>query len=309
MLPPSGGQGDRDFGPGSDDDDDSEDLEMGQTQNPHRDSEAILFLRTPDNPNDDDRDSVPRPALNGKTRARRILSFLSGGALPWLVNLILVLALLIDRRDAAAKTCSHDAPPVLTPTLAEEYVEYRTEVMYDGVDKRNPASPYQGWPTPEKDALWDRFDGAMFRVSAQEAAALPHRTLQVALPESLPRDEYLVGATFTHALHCLNQLRRATYPRHYNESLVDAATGRVDYFKWWHLDHCVEVLRRYVTCHADTTPYTFDWVEGARIAVHPGTVHTCRNFDRVMDVSVFFGFFFVLPNQKPQKIIAGFLVC
>lgn len=93
--------------------------------------------------------------------------------------------------------------------------------------------------------------------------------------------------TFTHALHCLDQLRQVAYLRHYNSSLVDETTGKVDYFKWWHIDHCVEVLRRYMTCHADSTPYTFDWVPGARIAVHPGTVHTYRSFDRMMDVSCF----------------------
>lgn len=88
------------------------------------------------------------------------------------------------------KTCaSKDVPPVLTPTVAEAYVEYRAEVMYDGVDKRNPTSPYQGWPTPEKDALWDRFNGAMFRISSQEALTLPLRTLQVAVPKFLPRKE------------------------------------------------------------------------------------------------------------------------
>lgn len=280
-----GHEGD-DFGLDSNDGSET-DLERGHAGEELKDSEAtLLFLDTLHSNGDTTgcKDSVPQAPSNRNSRAGRLMRpVVTGGTFPWLVNLVLLIALLSSVHHLPSETCKN-APPVLTPTIATDYVEYRAEVMYDGVDKRNPMSEYQGWPTREKDALWDRFNGAMFRISHHEAEALPHKTLPVAAPASLAKDEYLVGVTFTHALHCLNQLRKVTYPRHYNSSLVDA-DGKVNYFKWWHTDHCVEVLRRYVTCHADTTPYTFDWVEGARISVHPGTVHTCRNFDRVMDVS------------------------
>lgn len=280
MSSRSGDQGD-DFGLESDDGSET-DLEMGQTEDEQKNSEAVLFLQTlkSDSTGTIYEEPVPQ-GPSRKSRTGRLMGLVSSGVFPWLVNFILVVALLSGSHHSQPY---EDAPPVLTTTIAKDYIEYRAEVMYDGVDKRNPMSEYQGWPSKEKDALWDRFNGAMFRIPHQEAEQLPHMTIQVALPESLAQDEYLVGVTFTHALHCLNQLRKVTYPRHYNSSLVDE-DGRVNYFKWWHTDHCVEVLRKYITCHADTTPYTFDWVEGARISVHPGTVHTCRNFDRIMDVS------------------------
>lgn len=283
MPPTLRDQGDKDFRLESGDDSET-DLEVGHAEDVQKDPEAALLLDTHNQSDDSDKTAYeehsPAPGNWWRTRAWHLLS---GSAFPWFFNLVLLLTLLSGGFSPSDR-CK-DAAPVLTPTIAQDYVEYRTETMYDGVDKRNPSSAYQGWPTPEKDALWDRFNGAMFRISHDEALTLPHLTLPVATPESLEKEEYLVGVTFTHALHCLNQLRRVAYPRHYNSSLIDQETGRVDYFKWWHIDHCVEVLRTYVTCHADMTPYTFDWVEGARISVHPGTVHTCKNFDRVMEVS------------------------
>lgn len=284
----------------SPDDSNSEetDLEMGATcesdDEEHKDSETTLFLdKTLDDKSDKTvygEEDVPIANSNNtntnKRRSRRLIGWIfSGGIFPWVVNLILMIALLSGH---SATSCSGASPPELTPTIAKDYISYRTEIMYDGVDKRNPTSAYQGWPSPEKDLLWDKFNAAMFRISHAEASTLPHLSLQVALPESLPKEEYLVGVTFTHAMHCLNELRRLVYPNHYpNSSLIDPDTGKVDYFRWWHTDHCVETLRRYVTCHADMTPYTFDWVEGSRIAVHPGTVHTCKNYEKIMDVGPF----------------------
>lgn len=196
MSPPSGDQGDRDFCLAPDDGSET-DLEIASTDNEQKNPEAASFLDIRSKLSDDcDRTAHDsQPASNRKSKARRFLSFLSGGAFPWLVNFILALALLIDHHNhntTTEKTCaSKDAPPVLTPTIAKAYIEYRAEVMYDGADKRNPTSPYQGWPTAEKDALWDRFNGAMFRISSQEALTLPHRTLQVAVPEPLPRKQYI----------------------------------------------------------------------------------------------------------------------
>lgn len=123
----------------------------------------------------------------------------------------------------------------------------------------------------------------MVRINRKEAEKLPHLSQHVAIEEH--KDEYVVGMTFTHTLHCLNSLRKKLYPgRYHGTSWVDEQ-GNITYDKWWHTDHCIEMLRRYITCHADTTAFTYDWIENTSLLVHPGTLHTCKNFDRVVDVS------------------------
>lgn len=122
----------------------------------------------------------------------------------------------------------------------------------------------------------------MVRIDRQEAEKLPHLSQRVALEKY--KDDYVVGLTFTHAMHCLNALRKLYYPKRYNNSMFDK-DGNVMYEYWWHTDHCIEIIRRYIACHADTTAFTYDWIKDTSILVHPGTVHTCKNFDRVDDVS------------------------
>lgn len=41
--------------------------------------------------------------------------------------------------------------------LAEDAIEYRIETTYASEDY--PDSAYQGWPTAEKDKLWNKFEG------------------------------------------------------------------------------------------------------------------------------------------------------
>lgn len=75
---------------------------------------------------------------------------------PWALSIILFVAFMSERLQSR-HLCNGDAENQYS--LAQEYIEYRTELMYDGVDNRNPVSEYQGWPNDEKDKLWDQFDG------------------------------------------------------------------------------------------------------------------------------------------------------
>lgn len=77
---------------------------------------------------------------------------------PWALSFVLFVALLSERFKSSY-LCDGDVEAQYT--LAQDHIEYRTELMYDGVDNRNPASEYQGWPNDAKDKLWDQFDGEM----------------------------------------------------------------------------------------------------------------------------------------------------
>lgn len=119
-------------------------------------------------------------------------------------------------------------------------------------------------------------DGNHIRLTKDEAAQLSHPTQHVPLEEY--KDEYIVGLVIFHHLHCLNALRKALYPNRYNTSIFED-DGTVNYEKWHHLDHCIEILRTYLECHPETTAMSFQWIPESTMAVYPTTLHTCRNFD------------------------------
>ncbi|PSR78260.1 hypothetical protein BD289DRAFT_444206 [Coniella lustricola] len=168
----------------------------------------------------------------------------------------------------------------LVYTPAEDILELRVENYYIGLPfgPGFPVSKYQGWPDDEKDKLWMKYwDGNHMRVNQSIARKLPH--LSIHAPIEGHQDEYLMGIMAFHHLHCLSALRKYIYPRRYNASIVDPHTGAVNYEKWHHLDHCVEILRQSIECRPDTTARTFRWHPGGRMIPHEWVTHTCRNFD------------------------------
>ncbi|KAI1641742.1 uncharacterized protein F4817DRAFT_362837 [Daldinia loculata] len=70
---------------------------------------------------------------------------------------------------------------------------------------------------------------------------------------------YMVYLASHHYLHCLYILHQSLHPDYYQTRSVvwnQSAERRVS-----HWDHCVETLRQYVTCNADTTVLTHSWFE------------------------------------------------
>ncbi|ROW15314.1 hypothetical protein VPNG_03062 [Cytospora leucostoma] len=201
--------------------------------------------------------------------------------IPWVINFILMIALVslswktVDSR----MSTSHQPPTDLMYTLAADQIEYRMETTYASVD--SPASKYQGWPNDEVDRLWEEYEkGNRIHIDQKMAEKLPYQTEHVPLEGY--EDEYVVGLSVFHYLHCLNGIRKGFYPRRYNSSLLDE-DGNVDYHKWIHIDHCIETIRRALTCQADTAAMTFDWIEDSSLVIHSEMLHTCRNFDLIRD--------------------------
>lgn len=159
--------------------------------------------------------------------------------------------------------------------LAGDAIEYRVETTYASEDY--PDSEYQGWPTDEKDKLWDQYEkGNYLWIDRPTAAKLPFETEHAPTEEHM--GDYVVGLSVFHVLHCLSVLRRNLYPHRYNVSLINP-DGTVDYHKWHHVDHCLETVRRDILCHADTSATTWEWIEGSQMSIRAETLHVCRNFD------------------------------
>lgn len=123
-----------------------------------------------------------QPSADTRTSSRRSRFWrLSFAFAPWILSLILLIVLIAEHvKDETS--CYRGVKEQYT--LAGDHTEYRTQVMYDGVDNGNPMSEYQGWPNDESDKLWDQFDG---KSSAASACDVPELSTPMAdLPSQEP---------------------------------------------------------------------------------------------------------------------------
>lgn len=98
---------------------------------------------------------------------------------------------------------------------------------------------------------------------------------------SVPLDDdeggYFVTLDVFHELHCLNTIRKQVYRDDYptDESLKRQLE---------HTDHCIDILRQVLMCHADISVVTYEWIEDYRMPWPQFKMeHECRNWDAITD--------------------------
>ncbi|CZS90856.1 uncharacterized protein RAG0_01745 [Rhynchosporium agropyri] len=144
---------------------------------------------------------------------------------------------------------------------------------------RNPSEPtYVGPPSQEIDTAWEvLLKNRYFSVTEEEAELTFGKSH--GLYNHPNGVGYLLGLDVFHALHCVEQLRRALDRDHYFNKETKLAYPDRD-----HRDHCLDHIRQQLMCHADLTPIPVIWYEGhGRSFVQSDVVHTCRNWDAVHD--------------------------
>ncbi|KAL2060607.1 hypothetical protein VTL71DRAFT_9248 [Oculimacula yallundae] len=149
-----------------------------------------------------------------------------------------------------------------------------------GYSLHNPTEPtYVGPPSKEIDMAWEvLLKNRYFNVSEEEAELTfgKHHGLYNH-PNGVG---YLMGLDVFHALHCVEQLRRALDRDHYFNKQT-----KLRYPDRGHRDHCLDHLRQQLMCHADLSPIPVIWYPGhGRSFVQSDVVHTCRNWDDVHHV-------------------------
>ncbi|PPQ96031.1 hypothetical protein CVT25_013893 [Psilocybe cyanescens] len=157
------------------------------------------------------------------------------------------------------------------------------------------AMHYQGHPTPEITAAWDRITDDGIRSILYLRISCSVRPMRIPV-EMLPLvntkdDETLIkfaeedgggvmaSVGVLHQLHCVNLLRKATYGEYYKDDrffTVPAEELR------GHLDHCVELLRQTISCAGDVTVLTYRW-HGDKPHPNFDKIHQCRRFDDILD--------------------------
>lgn len=141
-------------------------------------------------------------------------------------------------------------------------------------------------------------------ISREELVRIGGSVDDVRLPDDLGGG-YMASDMYTHELHCLNFLRKATYPEYYNQShgftdlphVVRLHLGMTKFLpRFGGLllnivtsaystpppDHCIELLRQFVVCQGDVGLYTFQWLEHYPTPYPKfSTWHQCRNTDSI----------------------------
>ncbi|CCM06372.1 uncharacterized protein FIBRA_08630 [Fibroporia radiculosa] len=160
-------------------------------------------------------------------------------------------------------------------------------VAYHSVDFNGSfrfPSEYRGAPSPAIDAAWDYITmrPGVLRIAPEDLDKLGKPvTPSLVRFQDADGGGYMGSVKFTHQLHCLNTLRMYSY-REYYDGRVPMFDARPETVRT-HVDHCIEMLRQTLMCHADTGLLTYDWVVG-HSTQYPdfNTRHVCRDFPRLL---------------------------
>ncbi|KAK0119402.1 hypothetical protein ONS95_010854 [Cadophora gregata] len=156
-------------------------------------------------------------------------------------------------------------------------------------------------PNPEADAIWE--DLELIRtivITGDEVKKLGKDPATAARFDNeywgLGDDAYMAQIDVFHQLHCLNELRKLTYPDYYHsfpnstsQSGHDHAHGhhaRSRYSKLWqiHIGHCVDILMQNIMCNANTDLITLQWMEKQDNPFPDFSInHQCRDFNVLAD--------------------------
>ncbi|RAH55362.1 hypothetical protein BO85DRAFT_479814 [Aspergillus piperis CBS 112811] len=156
---------------------------------------------------------------------------------------------------------------------------FENGIVYEKRQFYSAHSEYAG-VGPEVDAKWHDLTRGAMGISRQQLTALNnHPDVAVQIENAGPDQEYLATFDVLHQLHCVDLLRKGIHMDYYkdkDEHFVNQTDERI----FFHLDHCVDILRQTLMCNDDLSLVTYNWVQGLEIP-YPNfnTYHTCKNWD------------------------------
>ncbi|QLI70845.1 Cyclochlorotine biosynthesis protein O [Metarhizium brunneum] len=142
-------------------------------------------------------------------------------------------------------------------------------------------SVWRGPPFPELDEAWNRISirgTGSLRIAKYDLSRLNKSAdAEITAGFGDGTNDVQVLLEVFHQLHCLNEIRKHTWPEYYKFD----APPKVERA---HLDHCIEMLRINLMCTADMTPITAKQVSWKNGDAAPdfSTLHTCRDFSKIL---------------------------
>ncbi|KAK5657144.1 hypothetical protein OQA88_3201 [Cercophora sp. LCS_1] len=137
---------------------------------------------------------------------------------------------------------------------------------------------FTGPPRPELDAAWMQLQRySDIKVSEQELGSFAADKTLVRLTDG--SGTYAMLAVY-HGLHCVERMHHVLYTDHYYPNLTDAEA----FLLKQHSEHCLDYLRQYVQCNADTTLLPMHWSDSGPTpsAVDNGN-HQCVSWEGIED--------------------------
>ncbi|PVI04004.1 hypothetical protein DM02DRAFT_694504 [Periconia macrospinosa] len=236
-------------------------------------------------------EEVPR---DEKLRLRKKSSYFY---LHWLLQVIFFTTSLTFF--FAALSLSHSSQKTkecVTLTYFDEHVDNTWEErrFEDSAD-----SIYRGPPNPSVDLAWRSLvNVSQHSITLEQVRAIGAPESSVRFPKRMGGG-YMANTAVFHQLHCVNLLWQYTYREYYEplESLLQEGEEKVHQHLGMktpkHLknnpytspDHCADIVRQALMCHADTSTLTYSWPkrEGDTLKENHSLPRKCRRFDLIMD--------------------------
>lgn len=146
----------------------------------------------------------------------------------------------------------------MVPDAGFEQRKFDFHAIYTGSGALNPQKKdplFTGPPRPELDAAWAELQQySNIKVSEQELGPFGTDDTLVRLTDG--SGAYAMLAVY-HGLHCVERIHHVLYTDHYYPNLTESET----FLLKQHSEHCLDYLRQYVQCNADTTLIPMHWVE------------------------------------------------
>ncbi|KAI3554526.1 hypothetical protein CABS03_07788 [Colletotrichum abscissum] len=232
----------------------------------------------------DDEHLVSKAHANRYIRQARIALQVAIGASGWLLSVILLGILAFRDGNLREDDCfvETSAFSPLMEHIPHRFVQARTNGSLEYPSK------FRGRPSQELDENWDRI--SIFRpldipVSNEEYNKFGESLQTAVRSQTHPDSGFFVQPEFSHQLHCVSLLRKAIYYNidYYRETGFDFR-GNDEQMIQTHIDHCIEILRQFVMCHADVGLVASHWVADAN---HPwpdfNTNKICKDFDGILE--------------------------
>ncbi|KAI0101392.1 hypothetical protein GGR51DRAFT_575033 [Nemania sp. FL0031] len=158
-----------------------------------------------------------------------------------------------------------------TPGVRDPYTPVKLSYV-NRVLKEDPDSPkFMGKPREELDQAWhDLLDGTLIKFSKEELMLANNAT-------SISHKDggYVGGLGVSHSLHCLKRIKQYLHPEYYYPGEQNWA--ELD----WHVDHCLDSLRKELLCKASPDVYLLEWTPHSleRPSVTVPQPHMCVDWD------------------------------
>ncbi|KAI0128258.1 hypothetical protein BJ170DRAFT_682055 [Xylariales sp. AK1849] len=170
----------------------------------------------------------------------------------------------------------HATPLEHAITYGERAWDHHATFTNDGAINHLKPNDFSGPPRPALEAAWDRLkSNESIRVTKDELGQFADDDTIIKLTDG---SGYYSTVTAYHGLHCINRMHHYIYLEHYYPNLDkdQAFTLRR------HTEHCLDWLRQYVTCNADTTLIPVHWRAGnpKPVALDWGK-HQCVNWESI----------------------------